>query len=62
VSCAAGSSLLRLRHTAHGTTDSESRGAATMPSATTDCPEKIPTATTSANMKREIASMNTSPP
>jgi len=46
----------------HGTTISENSGAASMPNATTDWLEEIPTATTSANMQRDIASRKTSPP
>ena len=45
-----------------GTTASDTSGAAAMPSATTDWPRAMPTVTASANMQREIASINTSPP
>ncbi len=50
------------RPSAHGTTASDTIGAAAMPSATTDWPEAIPTATASANSTREHASISTSPP
>ena len=38
---------------AHGTTESDTIGAAAMPSATGDWPSAIPTATASANRQRE---------
>ena len=50
------------RPRANGTTASDTIGAATMPSATTDWPEAIPTATARANSTREEASISTSPP
>ena len=50
------------RENAHGTTTSETNGAAAMPSATADWPSAIPTATASAKARRVIASRNTSPP
>ena len=50
------------RENAHGTTISETNGAAAMPIATTVCPEAMPTATATANSNREVASMNTSAP
>ena len=50
------------RENAHGTTTSETNGAAAMPIATTVCPEAIPIATATANSSREVASMNTSAP
>ena len=50
------------RRSAHGTTISETNGAAAMPSATNDSPSAIPTATSTGNMKRETDSISTSPP
>ena len=50
------------RSIAHGTTSSETSGAAAMPSATTPCPDAMPTATASANRQREQDSSSTSPP
>ena len=51
-----------MRDSAHGTTASDTNGAAAIPSATTDCPDAIPTATASANSSREVASISTRPP
>ena len=50
------------RRSAHGTTTSDTNGAATMPSATADCPRAIPIATASGNMKRDSDSKRTSSP
>ena len=50
------------RENAHGTTTSETNGAAAMPSATAVCPEAIPTATASAKASRAHASRKTSAP
>ena len=50
------------RANASGTTTSDTNGAAAMPSATAVCPSAIPTATASANISRDVASRNTSPP
>ena len=50
------------RENAHGTTTSETNGAAAMPIATTFWPEASPIRTATANSSREVASMNTSAP
>ena len=59
---ATGAGAGRAHLTATGTTASDAIGAAAMPSATTDCPSASPTATTSANMTRDRASISTSAP
>ena len=51
-----------MRESASGTTASDTIGAAAMPSATTDWPSAMPTATATANSTREQASMSTSAP
>ena len=50
------------RPSAHGTTTSDTSGAARIPSATTSCPSAIPMATASGKRKREHDSSRTSPP
>ena len=47
---------------AHGTTMSETSGAAAIPIATTFCPDAIPRIAASANRQREQDSSSTSPP
>ena len=50
------------RPSAHGTTASDTIGAAAMPSATAVWPSAMLRATARANMKRELASIRTRPP
>ena len=54
--------LTRSRENANGITHSDANGATAMPRPTAAWPDAIPTATASANMKREVDSRNTSPP
>ncbi len=56
------SEVLRWWVSAHGTTTSDTIGAAAMPSATNDSPDATPATASTANMTRAQASKNTSAP